>query len=64
MEERFLKIGDVEKMVEYKKSQISEWRKAGLFPDGITPVGGRSRRWPLSQIQGWINEQIKKEGAA
>jgi predicted DNA-binding transcriptional regulator AlpA len=61
MEERFLKIKDVEQMVEYKKSQISAWRKAGLFPSGCTPLGGRSRRWPLSQIQGWINQQIKDQ---
>jgi predicted DNA-binding transcriptional regulator AlpA len=62
MEERFLRMGEVENMVGYKKSQISEWREDGVFPEGVTPLGGRSRRWPLSHIQGWIQKQIDKEG--
>ena len=56
--EQMLAIAGVENAVGLKKSKIYQLVKSGGFPAGVK-LGTRTRRWPSSQIQGWINQQIQ-----
>ena len=56
--EQLLDIGGVEIAVGLKKSKIYQMVRSGGFPAGLK-LGIRTRRWPSSQIQSWIFEQIQ-----
>lgn len=58
--EQMLAIAGVENVVGLKKSKIYQLIKEGEFPSGLK-LGTRTRRWPSSQIQGWINKKIGGE---
>lgn len=53
-----LKINDVSDAVGLGYSKIYALARAGQFPAGVL-LGRRTRRWPSSQVEAWINS--KKE---
>ena len=57
MEEKFMQIDEVEEVVSLKKTKIYSLIKEQKFPPGVL-LGRRARRWPASQVQGWITKQI------
>lgn len=59
MNERLLKIRDVEEMVGYGETKIQQWVAEGKFPQPIRPHGTGHSRWLLSEVQEWIADQVR-----
>ena len=62
--EKLLKISDVSDMIGYGHTKIDEWVIAGKFPQPIRPHGTGHPRWLLSEVQAWIQEQVRLNRAA
>lgn len=60
--EQLLALPEVEKITALKKSTIYRLISDKKFPSGIR-IASRTRRWPYSHIQSWINQQINGEAA-
>jgi predicted DNA-binding transcriptional regulator AlpA len=56
--DQLIAIGSVEQMTGLRKSTLYSLIHKKLFPAGVV-VASRSRRWPVSQVQSWISDQIK-----
>ena len=52
---KFLRRREVEDLVGLRKSTIHKRMAQGNFPKGIR-IGG-ARRWPLDEIERWMDEQ-------
>ena len=63
MEERLLKLTDVETILSIKKSKLYRMISEGSFPKPVA-LGPRSVRWRSSDIQNWIERLSEKEVAA
>jgi prophage regulatory protein len=57
--EQLLALPEVEKITALRKSTIYRLIQEERFPKGVC-VAARSRRWPASQIEAWIAEQISQ----
>lgn len=62
--EKLLKISDVSDMIGYGHTKIDEWVTHGKFPQPIRPHGTGHPRWLLSEVQEWIQEQVRMNRAA
>ncbi len=55
-----LNIGDVKKQTGYRSTQTIYNKMANEgFPRPIS-IGDRSKRWLLSEVEAWVQDQIKK----
>lgn len=55
-----LNIGDVKKQTGYRSTQTIYNKMASEgFPRPIS-IGDRSKRWLLSEVEAWVQDQIKK----
>lgn len=59
--ERLLRLPEVEARTGLKKSAIYAGMKAGTFP-ACLKLGARASAWPLSSVEGWIEERIRAAG--
>ncbi len=57
--EQLLALPEVEKITALKKSTIYRLISESKFPRGVC-IAARTRRWPASQVQSWISDQIRE----
>ncbi len=66
MEEKLIRLSQVEDLIGCKKTKIYEMVKSGDFPRPIALCTGNTRptrRWALSHVQRWITNQINQQQA-
>ena len=59
MQERLLRLREVEAMTGFKKSSIYNFIQAGKFPNPVKI--GKSNRWAGSEVSAWIEQKIQME---
>ena len=60
MDDKLLKLEQVEDITGLKKSALYELIDINEFPNSISVgKGKRAKRWPNSKIQEWIKRQIQ-----
>ena len=59
MSERLLKIKEVCDRVGFGVTMVTEWVAQGKFPQPIRPFGNHHPRWLDSEVDAWIQDQVK-----
>jgi prophage regulatory protein len=61
-EDRFLTIKDVCDKLSLSKTKIYNMIRQNEFPPG-TQLGARCTRWPLSEVQKWMQQRLNAKAA-